>query len=125
VNASRIQHDRYHSLAFPPLADSYQRSYHFYVESPNSMCGDAVAIWAFVDGERIEDGQPTRGQLVCAPLYETRFGLEQGEHPIPTDGWLVRSPWWAQTRMRMGLALLRRGEIGTLIQGVLRFLRRR
>jgi len=123
VNGSQIQHDRYHSFSFPPLADSRQRSYYFYLESPGSIQGDAVSVWAFMDGERIENGRPAKGQLVFAPFYQTRFGLEHGEHPVPDSGWVVRWPWWARTRIRKGLALLRRGEIRTLIREVNRYLR--
>jgi hypothetical protein len=125
VNGSRIQHDRYHSFTFPPIADSHQRSFYFYLESPSSMGGDAVSMWAFVDAKHTENGQPARGRLAFAPFYQTRFGLEQGEHPVPTSGWVVRSPWWARTRIRMGLALLRRGEMKTLARGVWHVLGRR
>jgi uncharacterized membrane protein len=46
VNARQIRDNIFYKFKFPPVKDSMNRSYYFFIESPDSVPGDAITIWS-------------------------------------------------------------------------------
>jgi hypothetical protein len=76
-NTSDVQDGTPQGFEFPPLRDSQGQSYYFYLQSTDSIPGDAVAVGysadAFVDGASAYlDGQPVAGNLQFFTYYTLR-----------------------------------------------------
>jgi hypothetical protein len=87
VNASLLLDRGYVSFAFTPLTDSGGKSYYFVIESPESVPGDAITLWAYRDadvpGAELEwNGRTISGHLVFGLFYwDERVGVV-GERPL-------------------------------------------
>lgn len=46
VNARQIRDNTYHKFKFSPIKDSANKSYYFFIESPDSVPGDAITLWS-------------------------------------------------------------------------------
>jgi uncharacterized membrane protein len=46
VNARQIRDNTYHKFKFSPMKDSANKSYYFFIESPDSVPGDAITLWS-------------------------------------------------------------------------------
>lgn len=63
VNAKEIKDNSYHRFSFPKLNNSKNKSYYFFVNSPQSVNGNAITIWSnmanpYKDGSAYKNGQP-------------------------------------------------------------------
>jgi hypothetical protein len=91
VNASLIADNSYARFVFDPQPDSRGKSYYFCVESPESVPGDAITLWAYRDvslsnAKLYWNGHTDNGQLAFGAFYVyERFG-EAGERPL-MHGW--------------------------------------
>lgn len=74
VPAVALHDGAFYRFGCPPIADSAGRVFYVFVESPNSVHGDAVTLWARKGrlghaGGRYEDGVPAPGELVYRLVY--------------------------------------------------------
>jgi len=74
IDQARIKDNSYQIFAFPPIKDSKNRSFYFFLESPASHPGDAVTVWAtskdrYPGGQRYFNGKPTFGDLTFGTFY--------------------------------------------------------
>jgi hypothetical protein len=63
-----IQNERPTTFQFPPLADSGDKAYYFYIEAPGATAGNAITVYAnaadrYLDGAAFRDGQAVEGDL--------------------------------------------------------------
>jgi len=68
VNAAKIADNKYHWFRFPPIADSENISYYFFIESPNSAPGNAITTWhctkdVYKAGSAYKNHEPMEGDL--------------------------------------------------------------
>jgi hypothetical protein len=69
VNATKIADNKYRRFRFPPLIDSENKSYYFFIESPNSAPGNAITIWynteedVYKAGSAYRNHEPMEGDL--------------------------------------------------------------
>jgi len=49
VNAQQIPDNQYYKFKFEPIKNSVNKSYYFFLESPNSFPGNAITIWSSKD----------------------------------------------------------------------------
>ena len=69
VNASEILDNEYHSFEFSPILDSKGKTYYFFIDSPNSVPGNAITIRYTPDdsyggGTQFRNGKPMEGDLL-------------------------------------------------------------
>jgi len=86
VDAATIKDNTYHQFSFSPLPDSRDRSYYFFLESPQSVPGNAITIWhspydAYEEGELYIDGRRQDGDLA----FRTYYGYSL--KAMATDAW--------------------------------------
>jgi len=68
VNASEILDNEYHNFEFNPIPDSKGKTYYFYIESPDSVPGNAITVLYAPDdiyggGTRFMNSKPVKGDL--------------------------------------------------------------
>jgi hypothetical protein len=91
LNASFLTDNAYARFVFEPQPDSSGKSYYLCVESPESVPGDAVTLWAYRhvnlgDARLYRNGRLSRGQLVFGLFYNDERLGEVGERPL-LQGW--------------------------------------
>jgi hypothetical protein len=74
VNATQIADNSYYQCSFPKIGKSRGNSYYFFVESPESISGNAVTIWsstedAYKDGSAYINSKPISGDLAFKTYY--------------------------------------------------------
>jgi GT2 family glycosyltransferase/glycosyltransferase involved in cell wall biosynthesis len=82
VNASLLPDGEFYAFRFRPIADSKGRRFIFSLESPGSVEGDAVTLWAeltegVTSDTRYEDGRPRAGRLAYRLIYAA-VGRDEG-----------------------------------------------
>lgn len=108
VNASMLPDQGYVSFTFAPLPESGGRSYYFVIESPESVPGDAITLWAYRDakvpGAALErNGRAINGHLVFGLFYwDERLGIVGGRPQI--CNWGKQATFW--DRVKKGLQVL-------------------
>jgi hypothetical protein len=80
INAQKISNNAYYTFKFSTIEDSANKSYYFYLESPNSIPGNAITIWSSKDdvypqGEKYINSKPAPGDLAFKVYYESVYGL--------------------------------------------------
>jgi glycosyltransferase involved in cell wall biosynthesis/2-polyprenyl-3-methyl-5-hydroxy-6-metoxy-1,4-benzoquinol methylase len=87
VNASQLADSGYASFVFPPLADSRSKTYYFCLESPESVSGDAISVWAYRHAD-LQDAaldvnrRRRKGHLVFGVFYQDDQWGQVGERPL-------------------------------------------
>ncbi len=101
INASMLSDQGYVSFLFPPQPDSRGRSYYFIIESPDSVPGDAITLWAYheadvPDAHLDQNGRIRRGHLIFGLGYH-HLNEQEGsvivERPL-LNGWGKRVTSW-------------------------------
>lgn len=88
VNAGEIADNAWHTFSFGPIPDNKGRGFYFYIESPQSVAGNAITIWSsredtYSQGSRYENGAPAPGDLA----FVTYFGGGPAKfREIPSKG---------------------------------------
>lgn len=72
ISTSQLRDNAFYSFIFPRQIFSERRSYYFYLESPDSVKGDAVSVWC------TEEASPD--QFHCQPLQRYERGWRVGGH---------------------------------------------
>ncbi len=108
LNASLLIDQGYVSFGFPPQPESAGKSYYFCLESPESVPGDAITLWAYqqadVPGAALErNGRTSNGQLVFGLFYRDEGVGIVGERPL-LYGWGKRVTFW--DRLKKGVQVL-------------------
>ena len=98
VNANLWPDNAYASFTFEPQAESRGKSYYFYLESPNSVPGDAITLWAYSQVNLPSDslyrnGQVSEGQLIFGLFYQEENQGEIGERPLLRGWGRFTTPW--------------------------------
>jgi hypothetical protein len=71
-----IQNERPTSILFPPLPDSGNRSYYFYIESPEGKPGDAITVYASTQDQYAAGTAYRNHQAVPGDLAFTAYSRE-------------------------------------------------
>jgi hypothetical protein len=74
VNAAKIADNKYHRFSFPPIIDLENKTYYFFIESPNSAPGNAITIWycpedVYNAGSAYSNHEPVEGDLSFRTYY--------------------------------------------------------
>ncbi|MBI4744388.1 MAG: YfhO family protein [Actinobacteria bacterium] len=74
VNPEDIKNDSYHIFKFSPIPDSKNKTFYFFLESPNSFPGNGFTVWAtpkdrYKNGVRSLGHKPAFGDLDFATFY--------------------------------------------------------
>lgn len=69
VNTSKILDNEYHIFEFSPIPDSKGKTYYFFIESPNSVPGNAISVRYTPDdsyggGTQFRNGKSVQGDLL-------------------------------------------------------------
>jgi len=124
VNASLLTDNSYARFVFEPQHGSRSRSFYFCLESPGSVAGDAVTLWAYrrVDlphSRLYRNGRPKSGQLVFGAFYmDDRVG-EVGCRPSPRRFEPLVTFWH---RLKTACGLLASGDLAGLRWEVVNYL---
>jgi len=102
INASLLADQGYASFVFAPQPHSRQKSYYFYIESPDSVPGDGVALWAYRDAnvpgaEMVWNGRAMSGHLVFGLFYPDDRAGQIEERPL-LFGWGEAAGLWQQLK---------------------------
>jgi hypothetical protein len=78
ISGPEIQNDRPTSITFPPLSNSQNQSYYFYIESPQAVTGDAITVYAnehdqYPEGTAYRNGQPVAGDLIFSAYSQEKY----------------------------------------------------
>ncbi len=105
INAGQMLNRHYVSFTFSPQRDSEGKSYDIFVESPTSVPGDAITLWAFHHGQLpsislSRNGRRLKGHLVFGLFYWDGKTGSEGERPVlccwshsPTLRQHIRKSW--------------------------------
>jgi hypothetical protein len=74
INAREIQDNSYYKFKFPKIADSENKLYYFFIDSPKSISGDAITIWSskedvYHQGTAYINSTPITGDLAFKVYY--------------------------------------------------------
>jgi hypothetical protein len=74
INAHEIQDNSYYKFEFPKINDSLNKSYYFFIDSPDSTPGDAITIWSnkedvYPQGSEYINSTPVEGDLSFKVYY--------------------------------------------------------
>ena len=88
VDMGDIMESSWHAFTFPPILDSKDRQFYFYLEAPEAPLGSAVSVWmstsdVYADGTAYSDHQPIQGDLAFRTFYLS--GLGEGVKEMPTE----------------------------------------
>jgi glycosyltransferase involved in cell wall biosynthesis len=103
VNASQFLDREYVSFVFNPLPESKEKSFYFYMDSPESVPGDAITAWAYSQVELPEftlyrNHRKQKGQLIFGLFYVDDQVGEVGERPYPQGFSQVTTFWQRLTK---------------------------
>jgi glycosyltransferase involved in cell wall biosynthesis len=98
LNASLLTNREYVSFIFPPQHNSGGKSYYFSVESPGSLPGDAITLWAYRDAvvpgvELKRNGEVIDGHLIFGLFYQDEQLGVVGERPL-LHNWGRQTTFW-------------------------------
>ena len=73
-----VQNDRPTSFVFPPLRDSKDKAFYFFIESPEGTPGNAITVYVneydqYPAGTAYRDGQPVAGDLAFTAYSQETF----------------------------------------------------
>jgi hypothetical protein len=120
-----IIEEAWQTFTFPPILDSQNRRFYFYLEAPQASLGSAVSVWmstsdVYADGTAYADHQPIQGDLAFRTFYLRGMGeacpeQERGEgeeRPAETHALLnrVQSLEWDLRQARAELAMIQRSR---------------
>lgn len=80
INCADIQNDRPTEVIFQPLADSENRSYYFFLESPDASAGNAVSLYvrdgdAYLPGSAYQNQQPAGADLTFTAYSQEDYTI--------------------------------------------------
>lgn len=80
VNAAKIADNQYHRFSFPPIPDSKDKTYYFFIESPDSAPGNAITIWystkdVYKDGSAFVNHKAVEGDLAFKTYYTSDYKI--------------------------------------------------
>jgi glycosyltransferase involved in cell wall biosynthesis len=88
VDMGDVMEGDWHAFTFPPILDSQDRQFYFYLDAPEATFGSAVSVWmsasdVYADGSAYSDHQPIQGDLAFRTFYLS--GLGEGVKEMPTE----------------------------------------
>jgi len=124
LNASLLADNSYARFVFEPQPGSRGKSFYFCVESPESVRGDAITLWAYrqvdlPDARLYRNGRTSDGQLIFGTFYlDDQLG-EVGERPFSHGFGPVVTFW---QRLKKVYRLLASRDLSRLRWEVLKYL---
>ena len=113
VDMGDIMEGVWQAFAFPPILDSQDRQFYFYLEAPEARCDNAVSVWmstsgVYADGDAHSDHQPIQGDLAFRTFYLSGLGEEVEEMPAETHALMNRAQnlQWDLRQARAELAMI-------------------
>ena len=124
LNASMLADCAYARFVFQPQSGSRGKTFYFCLESPESVPGDAITLWAYhradlLDAKVYRNGRPRGGQLVFGTFYLDDELGEVGERPFPHRLGRITSLW---QRLKKAYQLLSSHSLSELKWEVLKYL---
>jgi hypothetical protein len=117
VDMGDIIEEAWQTFTFPPILDSQNRQFYFYLEAPQASLGSAVSVWistsdVYADGTAYADHQPIQGDLAFRTFYLCGPGEEGEERPAETHALMnrVQSLEWDLRQARAELAMIQRSR---------------
>ena len=125
INAGQMLDRHYVSFTFSPQRDSGGKSYAISVESPTSVPGDAITLWAYHHGQLpglslSRNGRRLKGHLAFGLFYRDGETGSEGERPLLCC-W-DRSPTLRQ-HLRKSWQILRQKGVLELWQEIVNYIR--
>ncbi len=116
VDVSDIMEGNWQAFTFPPILDSQDCQFYFYLEAPAALPGDAVSVWmstsdVYADGAAYADHQPIQGDLAfrtfCLSGVEEEPDEAEESHPLINR---IQSLQWDLRQVRAELAMIQRSR---------------
>jgi hypothetical protein len=116
VDVSNVMDENWQAFTFPPILNSQDRRFYFYLEAPEALPDDAVSVWmsasdVYADGTAYADHRPIQGDLAFRTFYLSRWGEEPAEteesHFLMNR---VQSLQWDLRQARAELAMIQRSR---------------
>ncbi len=82
LNAAEIANNQYHRFSFPKIQDSKGKSYYFFIESPDSLPGNAITVWyngddIYKEGSAYKNHTPVDGDLTFRAYFGSNGLLDR------------------------------------------------
>jgi hypothetical protein len=122
INARQIKDGAYFGFTFPRIPDSAGKTFFFYLDSPESVPGDAITIGSkggdpYAKGTAYLNGSPTEQDLAFVTRY--RAGLWETTNVV-LDRLIKNKPSiWGDRRLYLYLAFLYLVLLGLLVSRIL------
>jgi hypothetical protein len=115
VDMADVMEDTWQTFTFPPILESQNRQFYFYLEAPSALPGNAVSVWTttsdgYAGGSAYSDHQPIRGDLAFRTFYLSGLGEEVKETPAEIHPLLNRLQGlqWDLRQARAELAMIQK-----------------
>jgi len=115
VDMGDIMESAWHAFTFPPILNSQDRQFYFYLEAPDAPLGAAVSVWmstsdVYADGAAYDDHQPIQGDLAFRTFYLSGLGEEVEEMSAETPALMNRAQnlQWDLRQARAELAMIQK-----------------
>ncbi len=121
VDVGDIMEEAWQTFSLPPILDSQNRRFYFYLEAPEARFGSAVSVWmstsdVYADSTAYADHRPIQGDLAFRTFYLSGQGDESGQRDVveetssETQALMnrVQSLQWDLRQVRAELAMIQR-----------------
>ena len=116
VDVSDAMDENWLAFTFPPILNSQDRQFYFYLEAPETLPGNAVSVWmstsdVYADGTAYADHRPIQGDLAFRTFYlsgvEEESDEEEEIHPLMNR---VQSLQWDLRQAKAELAMIQKSR---------------
>ena len=85
IPADQVQNERPTTITFPSIPDSSNKSYYFWIESPQASPGNAISLYIneednYSGGTAYQDGKAVPGDIVFSAYSQDQYSFEEVLH---------------------------------------------